>query len=104
VARARRAFAQLRFRVLGLATIKDIPTEQFNSLVKELGTRGWRKTGEYEGLDAGIDYDSFRMRRRGIQLKFEWDNWTEGSVEGPRAAIEEIAQQFGLRVTHERTP
>jgi hypothetical protein len=41
------------------------------------------------------------MRRRGVRLKFEWDNWTEGSVEGPRATIEELAREFGLQVTHE---
>jgi hypothetical protein len=102
LARSLRALAKARFHLLGLATIKDIPTEKFNRLASELGALGWRKTGEYEGFDAWIDYGSITMQRRGVRLKLEWDNWTEGSIEGPRAAIQEIARELGLQVTHER--
>ena len=101
LARSLRALAKLRFRALGLATIKDVPTDSFNELVAKLIDRGWRKTGEYNGVDAWIDYGCIRMRNGGVQLKLEWDNWTEGSIEGPRTAIEEIAREFGLRVTYE---
>lgn len=101
LARSLRSLAKLRFRALGLATIKDLPTDQFNDVARKLVALGWRKTGEYTGFDAWIDYGCIRMRRNGVKLKLEWDNWTEGSLEGPRAAIEAIAQEFGLRVTHE---
>jgi hypothetical protein len=101
LARSLRAVAKWRFRALGLATIKDLSTERFNRLVRELAAEGWRKTATYEGFDAWIDYGRIRMRRDGIRLKLEWDNWTEGSVEGPRAAIEKIAQEHKLSVTHE---
>lgn len=40
------------------------------------------------------------MKNGGVKLKCEWDNWTEGSFEGPRSTIEEMASQFGLEVTH----
>jgi hypothetical protein len=101
LARSLRAVAKLRFRALGLATIKDLPTDRFNRLVHDLLTAGWRKAGEYEGFDAWIDYGRITMRRDGIRLTLEWDNWTEGSVEGPRSAIEKIAQEHKLSVTHE---
>jgi hypothetical protein len=101
LARSLRALAKLRFRTLGLATIKDIPTDRFNQLAASLAALGWRRTREYKGFDAWIDYGCIRMRRRGVRLKLEWDNWTEGSIEGPRAAVEEIAREFGLHVTHE---
>jgi hypothetical protein len=40
-------------------------------------------------------------QREGVRLTLEWDNWTEGSVEGPRHTIETIAQHYNLPVSHE---
>jgi hypothetical protein len=101
LARFLRAIAKKRFQMLGLATIKDLPTERFNRLIEQLADDGWRKAGVYKGFDAWIDFGRLTMRRRGVRLKFEWDNWTEGSVEGPRKVIEEIAQKHDFRVTYE---
>ena len=101
LARFLRALAKQRFRLLGLATIKDIPTDRFRKLVDQLAGAGWRKTSEYDGFDAWIDYGRIRMKRHGANLTLEWDNWTEGSIEGPRTAIEEIGRDHNLPVTHE---
>ena len=87
-----RTMAKLRFRILGLATIKDIPGEKFKVLVSELQRQGWRPDSRYSGFDAGIDYDSFRLRKGLSALKCEWDNWTEWSVEGRRAIVEAVAR------------
>jgi hypothetical protein len=95
-----RAAAKLRFSLLGLATIKDIPTERFNELIDALTAAGWRKTGEYEGFDAWIDYGRVSLKKGGVKLKLEWDNWAEGSIEGPRSTIEEMARQFDFPVSH----
>ena len=62
---------------------------------------GWRKTREYEGFDAWIDYGRIRLKKRGVKLTLEWDNWTEGSLEGPHPVIEELGRRFELPVTHE---
>jgi hypothetical protein len=101
LARSLRAVAKLRFRLLGLATIKDVPTDRFNRLVEELAATGWQKASEYDGVDAWIDYGRMIMQRDRVRLTLEWDNWTEGSVEGPRSAIEKIAQEYDLPVSHE---
>ena len=101
VARVIRGVAKVRFRNMGLATIKDIPTERFNSLIQELAELGWRKVSEYDGVDAWIDYGCITMRRNRTKLKLEWDNWTEGSVQGPRRDVEAIANRFDFAVTHE---
>jgi len=98
--RALRALAKLRFRLLGLATIKDIPSEKFKSVVADLARQGWRPDSEYSGFDAGVDYDSFRLRRGFAALVCEWDNWTEWSVEGPRRIVETIARANQLKVTY----
>ena len=82
-ARSLRAVAKLRFRALGLATIKDLSTDRFNRLVQELVAGGWQTAGEYEGFDAWIDYGRITLQRDGIRLKLEWDNWTEEASKGP---------------------
>ncbi len=94
-----RALAKARFWLLGLATIKDIPSERFNAIIEELRADGWRLTAQYEGVDAWIDYGSLKMRKGGRRLKFEWDNWTEGSIEGRRTLIEELSRRFQLPVS-----
>jgi hypothetical protein len=99
--RYRRTLAKLRFRLLGLATIKDISPERFHALVDELARDGWRKTSEYDGFDAWIDYGQINLKKGVIKLTLEWDNWTEGSIEGPRDVVERLGREFGLPVTNE---
>jgi hypothetical protein len=101
LARLLRTLAKWRFRWLGLATIKDIPTARFRRLVDDLVARGWRKVAEYDGFDAWIDYGRIKLRKDGHRLLLEWDNWTEGSIEGRRTVIEGIARDFGLEVVHQ---
>lgn len=101
LARFLRALAKLNFRLRGFATIKDISTERLRELIDLLAGSGWRKSGEYKGFDAWVDYGRITMRKGGVRLKLEWDNWTEGSVEGPRRIVEEIAREHGFVVTHD---
>jgi hypothetical protein len=101
LARFLRTLEKLRFRLLGLATIKDISTERFRALVDQLTRDGWHKIGEYDGFDAWIDYGRIKLKKGTIKLTLEWDNWTEGSIEGPRGVVERIGQESGLPVTHE---
>jgi hypothetical protein len=64
LARSLRAVAKMRFRALGLATIKDLPAARFKQLVTELVAAGWRKTSQYDGFDAWIDYGRIRLNER----------------------------------------
>lgn len=101
LARILRGCAKFRFKALGLATIRDIPTQQFNNLLESLIDSGWVKIYVYDGFDTWIDYGEVRLRKNGTILKCEWDNWTEGSVEGPANFIQEIAENNGLSVSDE---
>lgn len=96
-----RNISKLRFKILNLSTIKDIPTDQFNSIIEKMISLGWRKTYEYSGFDAWIDYGKVKLKKNGTKLTFEWDNWTEGSIEGPTKEIEEIASVSNLKVSNE---
>ena len=101
LARALRSVSKARFRILGLATIKDIPTDQFNEIIRGLIGEGWTKTYEYAGFDAWLDYGCVKLRKGRQKLKFEWDNWTEGSVEGPPQILARIAMDRDLAVINE---
>jgi hypothetical protein len=90
-----RRFAKWQFKRRGLSSITGIPTEQFNRLIAALRAEGWKKTSEYSGFDAWIDYGYICLKKDGVKLKFEWDNWDEGSVEGPAAAIQGLGNRFG---------
>jgi hypothetical protein len=100
IAQGLRYLSKLRFRLMGLATIKDIPTDRFRDLIKQLNAAGWHTRSEYAGFDAWIDYGCIKLRKGFVTLKCEWDNWTEGSVEGPRQTVEDIARDRGLTVTY----
>ena len=99
--RMSRALWKLRFHLLRLATIKDIPTDAFETAVRQLQEAGWRKVREYDGFDAWIDYGRVVLRRGRSTLKCEWDNYTEGSIEGPRRIVEELGRELGFAVTHD---
>ena len=52
-------------------------------------------------FDAWLDYGSVKVRKGWIKLTFEWDNWSEGSIEGPKATVTDLATRFGFKVTDE---
>lgn len=101
VAKFLRASSKVRFSLLDHRTIKDIPTDDFNNILDTLSNSGWKKTYEYCGFDAWIDYGKVKLKNNGKKLIFEWDNWTEGSIEGYKDTINEIAKQFGLSSINE---
>ena len=101
IANILRSYAKLRFKILGHATIKEIPTDQFNQLIESLISSGWKKTYVYNGFDAWIDYGKVKLKNNGCRLSFEWDNWTEGSVEGPIQEIQKLAIKNDLKVSNE---
>lgn len=101
VAKLLRSISKMVFHMRNHATIKDIPTGYFNSIIQRLKSEGWKQTHEYTGFDAWIDYGAVRLRKNGVALFFEWDNWTEGSIEGPRRIIEDFAKQHSLPVSYQ---
>lgn len=97
-ARAAQTSVNLKTKVLNRASITDISTDKFNSLIRELISDGWKKTYEYDGLDAWIDYGKITLKKDRSKLTCEWDNWFEGSIEGPRAFMEVLATAKNLKL------
>lgn len=99
-----RWLAKLRFSLLGHATIKDIPTDDFHLIIAKLQSQGWRKTYETSPeifFDAWIDYGKIVLRKGFKKLTFEWDNWTEGSIEGRHKIISSIALENNIEASME---
>ena len=76
--------------------IENIPTDLFNRIVDDLRTDGWTVTYQYDNMDAGVDYNLIRLMRNGVELKFEWTNWDEGSVDGADDEVRSLALRYGL--------
>ena len=96
-----RRLAKWQFKIRGLACISDVKTAEFNELLKSLQADGWRKTYEYSGFDAWIDYGCIRLKKDGVRLKCEWDNYDEGSIEGPAAVVHSLAERYGYQAKAE---
>lgn len=96
IAKILRKITDFEFALLGLAVIEDIPTENFNIILKEYLAAGWVKVYEYEGFDAWIDYGRIDLKKGRSKIRLEWDNWTEGQIRGPRTEIEALAKNKGL--------
>jgi hypothetical protein len=100
VAKFLRSTSKAVFSLRNRATILDIPTDRFNDIIKQLKLDGWKQTFEYSGFDAWIDYGAIRLKKNRLTLFFEWDNWTEGSIEGPRDFIEHFAKNNSMPVSY----
>lgn len=91
-----RKLTDLKFALLRLSVIQDIPTDRFNTIAQDLLSSGWVKTYEYDNFDAWIDCGRVDLKKGAVKLKFEWDNWTEGQIIGPREEVEAVARQYGF--------
>ncbi|WP_148289801.1 hypothetical protein [Ideonella sp. B508-1] len=101
VADLMRKLARWQFHLRDRSTLYPIGNEDFASIIVQLERMGWATYARYGGMDAGIDYDCIRLKRQGIKLKCEWDPWDQWSIEGPKMAIHEIAEQLHLAAKEE---
>lgn len=86
-----------RLRFSCAMKLAGIPTDTFNQIVKELRADGWTKTDEYDNVDAWSDYGMVVLKKGRASLKFEWDNWMEGTVDGPDEVVHEIRTRYSLK-------
>lgn len=92
----------LKSWLLSRALIEDVPIEKFNEILKDHLDEGWEKIFVYGGFDAWIDYGRANQKKGRVILRFEWGNWTEGKVIGPKPMIDQIALRHGLKVSKRR--
>ena len=87
-----RTLPKLRNNVLGLATIRDIPTQKFLDLTKSLKSEGWVIVDNY--YNGGVIYhqSKIKLRRNSSKLTLEWNNKDGGHIEGADEVIRNIAR------------
>jgi len=71
-------------------TIEGLPPIALHQAVDSLVRGGWIKTFEYDKDDAWVDYARIDLRKGRSKLRLEWDPESGGSVEGPRAVLDEM--------------
>lgn len=76
-------------------TLDGIPTEAFRQAIDALRAQGWRTVSEYDNMDAWIDYARVVLENDGVALTFTWDNWEEGSVDGPESVVRALRDASG---------
>ncbi|MBC8139130.1 MAG: hypothetical protein H8F28_24925 [Fibrella sp.] len=77
-------------------TVSDIPTDTFNRIITDLCSAGWETVSEYNGMDAWIDYGRIELRQGDASLIFEWDNWSEGAIQGPDHLLQSLKEEYAL--------
>ena len=87
----------LHSKSVGACKISGIPTEAFKDILKTLRAEGWKTVQEYDGFDAWIDYGMVILQMGEKVLRFEWDNWMEGTVEGQKDVVEKVRHRFSLQ-------
>lgn len=82
---------------------KNIETSRWNSALEKLLANGWQMTYQYDGIDAGIDYNCYTIERAGEKITFEWTNWEEGEILCTPAVLKEIETMLNHRFTDVRS-
>ena len=77
--------------------VVNIETETFNRILRELRASGWTKVGDYDDADDNNDEGVVVLMKDGTNLRFEWSNWSAGTVIGPDALVREIRGRYLLR-------
>ncbi len=77
-----------------MKTTINITTKDWYAIISELQNRGWKATRQYEGFDAGIDYDSCVLKKGSERIRCTWDNYTEGEFRCSDEVLEELRSIF----------
>ena len=79
-------------------SFKDVNTDLGNHILRDFKSEGWKVTSEYSDqmFDKGIDFDAYSLKRDGVKIEFEWDNWEDWIITGPAEVMSELAQRYSL--------
>lgn len=74
---------------------KDIETSLWNKAIQLMVGDNWTVTYQYDGIDAGIDYNSYTLKKGAEEITFEWTNWYEGEIRCTSDRLKEIEKLLG---------
>lgn len=78
--------------------IENIKTETWRRIMEDLGASGFEVIYQYEGMDAGVDFNRYDLMNRadGELIIFEWDNWSEGEIKAAPSRLEALREKYRL--------
>jgi hypothetical protein len=84
---------KLRHRALNLATIINVPTQDFLNLIKILKSEGWDIVDNYYNCGISDHYSKIKLKHRynSAKLTLEWNNKEGGRIEGAEGVVRNIA-------------
>jgi len=91
-----RTLPKLRNNLFGLATIKDIRTEEFLNLTKSLKSEGWDIVDNYYKGGVLNHQSKIKLKRNSSKLTLKWNNKDGGQIEGSEEIIRKIARTHGF--------
>jgi hypothetical protein len=71
-------------------SIDGLPPFALRQTADALLATGWITTYEYAGEDVWVDYARIDLRKGRSKLKLEWDQESGGSIDGPRAVLDDL--------------
>ncbi|MEC4113067.1 hypothetical protein [Myroides pelagicus] len=77
-------------------TLKDISTEDWNTILTFLRKNKWTVIKQYPLLafDKGIDQDYYHLKKENTIIKMDWCNWFEGEITADSLIIEWLLSEL----------
>lgn len=85
-------------------TAIDIRTERWSDIILYCKSQGWEIISEYEGFDKGIDFDFYTLKKGDEEIKFGWDNFSEGEMTCKEPVMVEIETGMNIRLKRKGDP
>ena len=77
--------------------VVNLNTETFYRIMDELRAAGWNPVEEYDHADDGMDGGIVVLIKDGLNLRFEWDSWSAGTIVGPDAIVRELRGKYCMK-------
>jgi hypothetical protein len=81
-----------------LYKIEHVKTETWNRIIQDLKALGFKVMYQYDGMDAGIDYNRYDLMHQADNelIIFEWDNWMEGDIKAMPSRLGVLRETYQL--------
>lgn len=78
----------------------NIDTTIFYSIIEFLKNDKWILVAEYDEnmFDKGIDFDYYEFIKQEQKIRLAWTNWFEGEIEANTLILNQIAEQFRIKL------
>ncbi len=77
--------------------ISEVSIDALRTILSDYQKDNWRKVEDWWGVAGSVEYGVIKLQKENVTLKFDYDNWTEGNIQGPDALVQEIKAKYLLK-------